>query len=186
MNTTAAITGLALLCATALPAQGERKAEAPPKKSKILRKADADKLNKLQLERMVLALRKVREGEGARAVDRAEVLRKAHAAIAVQLRDRAIAVEKELVVPRANGVLLRAWLAKQTEAKPSPLMKGEYQKAVEKLEAAQQAMRTAQDPEAAMRAIDEASKALMEARAAAWKQKEAEGEKGSETKKKGG
>ena len=76
-----------MICATALPAQGESKAEAPPKKSKILRKADAEKLDKLQLERMVLALRKVREGEGARAVDRAEVLRKAHAAIAV---DRAI------------------------------------------------------------------------------------------------
>ena len=184
MNSITTIASLALLCATTLPAQGEREKEAPPAVREKVGEPPGAVLRDAELQRVIEAARDA--VEKAKDLTRAEDVAEAKGALRVQLLERAAVAEKALIVPVARKEAIRVWLARQTAPQPTPMMKGDYQKAVEKLEAAQRTMRTAADPEAAMRAIDEASKALMEARAAAWKQKEAAAEKKSEAKTKDG
>lgn len=153
------------LFAAALPAQTEKAAE------KKAEEAEAAEQRAVELQRLAETVRKIREAE-EKALDakEREVLERV---ILKRMLEQAIVLEKEEVPAKADD-RIRALLSRRLAVKPSPLMKGDYQKAVEKLEAAQRAMRTAEDPDAAMRAIDEASKALMEARAAAWKNKDEE------------
>lgn len=55
----------------------------------------------------------------------------------------------------------------------NPLHKGEYQKALAELQQMQQRLQSITDVDAAMKAIDEANRVLLRARAALWKQKQA-------------
>ena len=55
----------------------------------------------------------------------------------------------------------------------SPLLHGDYAEAMAALDAARSKMLTAADPEAAFAALEAATKALMDARAALWRQQEA-------------
>ena len=59
-----------------------------------------------------------------------------------------------------------------TEEETSPLVRGDYKEALEQLDEARTAMKSAEQISDALRALDRASKALMEARTALWKQRD--------------
>lgn len=74
------------------------------------------------------------------------------------------------VVVHVNGQAIRF-------APASPLIEGAYAEALQALDEARSKLQTATEPEAAFAALDAATKALMDARAALWKLKEKEDEK---------
>ncbi len=59
-----------------------------------------------------------------------------------------------------------------TEEEASPLVRGDYESALEQLDEARREMSSAEEIPDALRALDRASKALMEARTALWKQRD--------------
>ena len=79
----------------------------------------------------------------------------------------ALAQAKVRARGRAGGARWR------TIATPNPLHKGDYQKALAELQKIHQRIRSTQNLEDAMKAIDEANQILLRARGALWKQKQA-------------
>lgn len=112
-------------------------------------------------------------------VDKAEPppLAPAVKALAGRLEDPAIQVPQlfQLGVSSRQGRVVFHVNGEAIRFEPrSPLIEGAYAEALKALDEARNALQSASEPDAAFAALDAVTKALMDARAALWKLKEAE------------
>lgn len=156
-----------VVIALSLPALAQTsKPSQPAEKAALEDKAKgADAAKKL-----IEALQAANPTQQPLQVMRQDALRQALATrFAREVVDKAVAAQRADAFKHA----LLLGIAGAEPAKPSPLLQGDYAAAMQALDAARAKMLAAEDADAAFAALDEATKALMDARSALWKQKEA-------------